>query len=264
MSGDGFLELPCLEGVAKAFSIELWFLTHASDGLLLYNGQLNNGRGDFISLNLVQGKLEFRFNLGSGIANITSPDPVTLDTWHCVRISRLGREGVLQLDDGTVARGLSGSPLTELNLEMPLYVGGVKWVSKQFLLCSNEDIYFRWEAAYISWHCRHWREVHRLAGAWTGLVGAVQRLMVNGKTYQNLAVNVTQHNTEIYDGLPCPSNENPCHNGGVCLPLLNSYLCKCATSYNGLHCEFCKYLLPRITWINELQWWQVNCGFSCI
>ncbi|KOC64151.1 Agrin, partial [Habropoda laboriosa] len=210
MSGDGFLELPCLEGVAKAFSIELWFLTHASDGLLLYNGQLNNGRGDFISLNLVHGKLEFRFNLGSGIANITSPDPVTLDTWHCVRISRLGREGVLQLDDGTVARGLSGSPLTELNLEMPLYVGGVK----------------------------HWREVHRLAGAWTGLVGAVQRLMVNGKTYQNLAVNVTQHNTEIYDGLPCPSNENPCHNGGVCLPLLNSYLCKCASGYNGLHCEF--------------------------
>ncbi|XP_076388607.1 agrin isoform X4 [Megachile rotundata] len=210
MSRDGFLELPCLEGVAKAFSIELWFLTHASDGLLLYNGQLNNGRGDFISLNLVHGRLEFRFNLGSGIANITSPDPVTLDTWHCVRISRLGREGVLQLDDGTVARGLSGSPLTELNLEMPLYVGGVK----------------------------HWREVHRLSGATTGLVGAVQRLMVNGKTYQNLAVNVTQHNTEIYDGLPCPSNQNPCHNGGVCLPLLNSYLCKCASGYNGLHCEF--------------------------
>ncbi|XP_015598499.1 agrin isoform X2 [Cephus cinctus] len=210
MSADGFLEMPCLEGVAKAFSIELWFLTRANDGLLLYNGQLNNGRGDFISLNLVRGRLEFRFNLGSGIANITSPDLVSLDTWHCVRISRLGREGLLQMDDGTVARGLSGSPLTELNLEMPLYIGGVK----------------------------HWREVHRLAGAWTGLVGAIQRLMVNGKTYQNLAVNVTQHNTEVYDGLPCPSNENPCHNSGVCLPLLNSYLCKCAAGYNGLHCEF--------------------------
>ncbi|XP_048504803.1 agrin-like isoform X3 [Athalia rosae] len=210
LSGDGFLELPCLEGVAKVFSIELWFLSRASDGLLLYNGQLNNGRGDFISLNLVQGKLEFRFNLGSGIANISSPDPVSLDTWHCVRISRLGREGLLQLDDGTVARGLSGSPLTELNLEMPLYVGGVK----------------------------HWHEVHKLAGAWTGLVGAIQRLMVNGRTYQNLAVNVTQHNAVIYDGLPCPSNENPCHNGGVCLPLLNSYLCKCVSGYNGLHCEF--------------------------
>ncbi|KAK0077851.1 hypothetical protein PV326_009744, partial [Microctonus aethiopoides] len=209
-TGDGFLELPCLEGVGKAFSIELWFLTRATDGLLLYNGQLNNGRGDFISLNLVHGKIQFRFNLGSGIANISSPDTVSLDTWHCVRISRLGREGLLQLDEGTIARGFSGNPLAELNLEMPLYIGGVK----------------------------HWREVHRLAGAWTGLVGGVQRLMVNDRTYQNLAVNFTQHNTDIYDGLPCPSNENPCHNGGVCLPLLNSYLCKCASSYNGLHCEF--------------------------
>ncbi|XP_029165671.1 agrin-like isoform X4 [Nylanderia fulva] len=210
MNGNGFLELPCMEGIAKAFSIELWFLTRANDGLLLYNGQLDNGKGDFISLNLVNGRLEFRFNLGSGIANITSPDPVSRDIWHCVRISRLGREGVLQLDDGIVARGLSGSPLTELNLQTPLYVGGVK----------------------------HRREVHRLVGIWTGLVGAVQRLMINGKTYQNLAVNITQHNTQIYDGLPCPRNENPCHNGGVCLPLLNSYLCKCANGYNGLHCEY--------------------------
>lgn len=102
--------------------------------------------------------------------------------------------------------------------------------------------------AIVCFH-RHWREVHRLSGAWTGLVGAVQRLMVNGKTYQNLAVNVTQHNTEVYDGLPCPSNENPCHNGGVCLPLLNSYLCKCASGYNGLHCEFCKSF-PRTSVIS--------------
>lgn len=124
--GDGFIELPCLEGVAKAFSIELWFLTRSNDGLLLYNGQSINGRGDFISLNLVNGKLEFRFNLGSGIANITSSDTVTLDTWHTVRIGRLGREGVLQLDDGIVARGFSGKPLAELNLEMPLYIAGAK------------------------------------------------------------------------------------------------------------------------------------------
>ncbi|XP_058793471.1 agrin-like isoform X2 [Phymastichus coffea] len=210
MKGDGFIELPSLEGVAKTFSIELWFLTRSTEGLLLYNGQLNNGRGDFISLNLVQGKLQFRFNLGSGIANITSPDIVMLDTWHSVRISRLGREGLLRLDNGTVARGFSGSPLTELNLELPLYIGGVK----------------------------HWKEIHKLAGAMTGLTGAVQRLMVNDKTYQNLAINQTQHNTEIYNGLPCPSNSNPCNNGGVCFPLLNSFFCKCAAGYDGIHCEF--------------------------
>ena len=127
MQGNGYLELPSLEGVAKTFSIELWFLTRSNDGLLLYNGQLsNNNKGDFISLNLINGRLQFRFNLGSGIANITSPDIVTLDTWHSVRISRLGREGLLRLDNGTAARGFSGSPLIELNLEMPLYIGGAK------------------------------------------------------------------------------------------------------------------------------------------
>ena len=126
--GNGYLELPCLEGVSKTFSIEIWFLTRAKDGVLLYNGQLTNGKGDFVSLNLVDGRLEFRFNLGSGIANITSPDSVTLDTWHSVRISRLGSEGLLRLNNGTAARGHSGSPLKELNLELPLYVGGVKWV----------------------------------------------------------------------------------------------------------------------------------------
>ncbi|KAJ8688469.1 hypothetical protein QAD02_024264 [Eretmocerus hayati] len=210
MSNDGYLELPCLEGVGRTFSIELWFLTRSNDGLLLYNGQLSNGRGDFISLNMVQGHLEFIFNLGSGIANITSPDIVSLDTWHSVRISRLGREGLLRLDNGTVCRGFSGSPLTELNLELPLYIGGVK----------------------------NWNEVHYLSGATTGLYGAIQRLMVNEKTYQNLAINVTQQNTEIYDGLPCPSNSNPCKNNGVCFPLLNSFFCKCASGYDGINCEF--------------------------
>ncbi|XP_014210808.1 agrin-like [Copidosoma floridanum] len=210
MTGNGYIELPCLDNVGKSFNIEIWFLTRATDGLLLYNGQLTSGRGDFVSLNLVQGQLEFRYNLGSGIANITSPDPVTLDTWHSVRISRLGAEGLLRLDNGTVARGFSGDPLTELNLELPLYVGGVK----------------------------HWHEVHFLAGATVGLNGAVQRIMINEKIYQNLAVNVTQQNTAVYDGLPCPSNSNPCRNGGACFPMLNSFFCKCASGYDGLICEF--------------------------
>lgn len=89
-----------------------------------------------------------------------------------------------------------------------------------------------------------------MAGASTGLTGAVQRLMVNDKTYQNLAVNVTQHNTEIYDGLPCPSNSNPCKSNGVCFPLLNSFFCKCAAGYDGINCEFCKFVLYSDgTWV---------------
>lgn len=41
-----------------------------ADGLFLYNGQKMDRTGDFISLNLVNGYVEFRFDLGSGAAVI--------------------------------------------------------------------------------------------------------------------------------------------------------------------------------------------------
>ena len=69
--GDSYIEAPKLENVGRAFSLEIWFLPASDNGVLIYNGQVANGKGDFISLNLVNGHVQFRFDLGSGIANIT-------------------------------------------------------------------------------------------------------------------------------------------------------------------------------------------------
>lgn len=66
-----FIEYPPLKGVNKGFKIDIVFLTKSLNGLILYSGQSKSGKGDFISLNLIRGYLQFRFNLGSGIANIT-------------------------------------------------------------------------------------------------------------------------------------------------------------------------------------------------
>ena len=49
--------------------------------------------------------------------------------WHSVRITRSGPRGTLQLDEGRVVTGSSPGPLTELNLELPLYLGGFRQVS---------------------------------------------------------------------------------------------------------------------------------------
>ena len=67
--GDSYLELPTLEHVGISFGLELWFMTRSTDGLLLYNGQTGSG-GDFISLNLRNGHVEFTYNLGSGLASL--------------------------------------------------------------------------------------------------------------------------------------------------------------------------------------------------
>jgi hypothetical protein len=47
----------------------LWFLCQRLNGLLLYNGQNANGHGDFLSINLVGGHVQLRYDLGSGPAN---------------------------------------------------------------------------------------------------------------------------------------------------------------------------------------------------
>jgi len=51
-------------------NIELVFKAADPDGLILYNGYNTDGTGDFISLALRNGTLEYRFDLGTGPAII--------------------------------------------------------------------------------------------------------------------------------------------------------------------------------------------------
>ena len=51
------------------------------------------GEGDFMSLGLREGRVEFRFDVGSGPAIIQS-DPIEMGRWHTVRIKRNHKEGV--------------------------------------------------------------------------------------------------------------------------------------------------------------------------
>ena len=52
-----------------------------------------DGTGDFISFGMRSGRAEFRLDVGSGPAVITS-DPLELDRWHTVRVRRDGRDGI--------------------------------------------------------------------------------------------------------------------------------------------------------------------------
>ena len=69
--GRGYLQLNNLEGLTdKILRLEMWFLTKGLHGLLLYQGQGPKDRGDFISINLVNGYIQYRYDLGSGVASI--------------------------------------------------------------------------------------------------------------------------------------------------------------------------------------------------
>ncbi|XP_067139294.1 agrin-like isoform X3 [Centruroides vittatus] len=204
----GFLELPTLQNIANSFTLELWFLTRAPDGMLLYNGQQASGRGDFVSLNIVNGHIQFRYDLGSGMADISYESPVTLNVWHVVKATRLKRSGTLQLDDGPVVYGESKEPLNELNLDQPLFLGGY----------------------------RHLADINPESGVAVGFNGALQRIVVNGELLEDLRkIAKDSRGVSSYRGPPC--SENPCLNSGICKPQLNDYHCQCPIPYAGRKCE---------------------------
>ena len=53
-----------------------------------------------------------------------SPHAVTLGQWHIVKISRTGRDGILEVDDQPRAEGLSQGAYTQLTLLQDLFIGG--------------------------------------------------------------------------------------------------------------------------------------------
>lgn len=115
-------------------ALEVVFLARGPSGLLLYNGQKTDGRGDFVSLALRDGHLEFRYDLGKGAAAIRcaggvaglgrcrrpawhsryplprSKEPVALGTWTRVSLERNGRKGAMRVGDGP--RVLGESPVS--------------------------------------------------------------------------------------------------------------------------------------------------------
>lgn len=71
----------------------MYYIVYCCAGLILYNGQLNDGGGDFLALGMRDRRIEFRLDVGSGPAVISSR-PLDLDTWYTVRIKRDGKNGI--------------------------------------------------------------------------------------------------------------------------------------------------------------------------
>lgn len=72
-----------------------------------------------MSIELVDGQVVFKFDLGSGVAEIKSPDPYNNGQWHMVQANRLKQNGLLKIDS------VSGNATTHIwhfwNTENILY-----------------------------------------------------------------------------------------------------------------------------------------------
>ncbi|KAK8742076.1 hypothetical protein OTU49_002094, partial [Cherax quadricarinatus] len=211
-SGSSYLEVKKIKAYNKV-QVELEFRTFTDSGILLYSQQQKDGSGDFLSLALVDGFVEFRYNLGSGPALIRSHERVQMKRFHKVVAKRYQRDGILQLDESEDAIGKAPGNLKSLDLRGSTYIGYVP---------TNE------------------RRVWENAGTTEGLVGCLRSVRINGRPLDLVwpgspHVVKAEHVGEC-SASPCASL--PCLNQGSCRPTDDGHFkCLCIQGYTGERCE---------------------------
>ena len=121
--GSSYLSYPSLTNSFAVTQLYIELFPNISNGLILYNSQTNGP--DYISISLKNGIVEYRYDLGSGPAVITSSSSISLGQWHSIEVSRTGPKGDLIVDNGLPVTGYSPNISTSLQLGEPLYLGGI-------------------------------------------------------------------------------------------------------------------------------------------
>uniref|UniRef100_A0A8B9HAT5 Agrin n=1 Tax=Astyanax mexicanus TaxID=7994 RepID=A0A8B9HAT5_ASTMX len=208
--GESYLELKGLHlynhDLKQKVSMTVVLLANDSNGMIFYNGQKTDGKGDFISLALIGGILEFRYDLGKGPAVIRSKEKIKLNVWNTVNLERAQRKGEINVNGKDPVRGESpvrGLGHNDLNLKESLYVGGAPDFSK----------------------------VARAASLKSGFKGAIQKVKPENALHSS--------DVSMYSHHPCSGDV--CHNGGECVPMLDSYECVCPYGFTGAQCQHATY-----------------------
>ncbi|XP_026010202.1 basement membrane-specific heparan sulfate proteoglycan core protein isoform X4 [Astatotilapia calliptera] len=236
-----YLTLPTIKNAYKAFNIKVNFRPDNVDGLILYagmilyNGQRRTTGADFISLGLVGGRLEFRFDVGSGMATIRDPHPIKLGEFHTVELHRNLTQGYIIVDGGEPINGSSQGKFQGLDLNEELYVGGYP----------------------------NYTLLTKTAGIKTGFVGCIRQLFIQGE--EIIFKDLDRSSTGVTN---CPTCEDkPCQNGGMCEDSEASlYKCSCPRGFTGSNCQHHSSLHchseacgPDATCINRLN----GLGYDC-
>uniref|UniRef100_A0AAY5EY32 Agrin n=1 Tax=Electrophorus electricus TaxID=8005 RepID=A0AAY5EY32_ELEEL len=190
--------------------IAMEFRASDTTGVLLYNGQ--TGKKDFLSLALVGGKVQLKFNTGSGTSTVNSSVLVKPGHWHHLVVNRNRRNAALSVDNETPVEGQSPPGTDGLNLDTHLFIGGV-----------TDDMI---------------QDVKERTTVSTGLVGCIRLLDVN-----NMVYNLQENGANVLYGSAvgeCGNNPcvpNPCKNGATCqVKGAELFHCKCVNGFSGPTC----------------------------
>ncbi|XP_069383190.1 agrin isoform X9 [Paralichthys olivaceus] len=210
-NGDSYLELKGLHlyghDLRQKVSMTVVLMANDSNGVIFYNGQKSDGKGDFISLSLNNGILEFRYDLGKGPATIRSKEPIQLNVWNTINLERSNRKGEIMVNKKDPVRGEAPNLHVDLNLKETLFVGGAPDYSR----------------------------LARVAALTEGFKGTIQKIILMGTPILREENALRSSNIAMFQHHPC--SQDPCHNGGHCTPQLDTYECVCLSGFSGGHCQ---------------------------
>uniref|UniRef100_A0A8C5HGE9 Agrin n=1 Tax=Gouania willdenowi TaxID=441366 RepID=A0A8C5HGE9_GOUWI len=210
-NGDSYLELKGLHlyghDLRQKLSMTVVLMANDSNGLIFYNGQKSDGKGDFISLSLNNGILEFRYDLGKGPATLRTRQPIQLNVWNTINLERSNRKGEIMVNNKDAVRGEAPNLHVDLNLKESLFVGGAPDYSR----------------------------LARVAALTEGFKGTIQKIILMGTPILREEHALRSINVATFQDHPCA--QEACHNGGRCSPLLDGFECVCQGGFSGDHCQ---------------------------
>lgn len=107
--------------------------TNSTDGLLAYIGSplmKNNNKKDYLTLEMVNGQVVLKYDLGSGPATIVNPINVSNNNWYYIEAKRIGTSGILLVKGNGLTKNVTGMSqgiysVLEVNPEQTyIYIGG--------------------------------------------------------------------------------------------------------------------------------------------
>ncbi|XP_043917634.1 protocadherin Fat 4 [Protopterus annectens] len=214
-----YMEFPSLDPHNNY--IYLKFSTIKNNALLLYNYDNQTGeRAEFLALEIIEGRMRFSYNLGSGTYKLMTTKKVSDGHFHTVIARRAGTATSLTVDSCsedeepgycTVSNVAVSTDWTLDVQPNRVTVGGIRSI--------NPILQRRGQV-----------ESH-------DFVGCIMEFAVNGRPLEPSQAFSSEH---ILDR--CPRREeacasSPCQHGGTCVDYWSWQQCKCREGFTGKYCE---------------------------
>ena len=190
--------------------VDLTLLPNAANGLVLFAE--SSGGGHF-SISLLNGFALFQLKYNSSTANLTSTVKLITGHWHVVSVGSSQNSSFISINNTFNSSADSAVDALQLNLDSPLFVGGVA------------DLSILPSVVMVT----------------SGFTGCIRDLQIN-----RAPVDIVSDALGGQAIRSCPEPECSyvqCQNGGTCVSTANGagFMCQCSHGYGG---KLCEVLLP--------------------